>query len=483
MGQRLEDCIRGFTPTLTEDYSPSSVHCQFNTGAAGTGKTYNEKKKIEEDPNYGILCATTGIAAINLGATTLNSLLKFFDTDSLRDRFNRGGLTSILHRIGRKVKKVVIDEVSMMDGRQLDYIYQAMFQVNEYADMAPETDAEGNMKPGKGPMGIVLTGDFAQLPPIKAKWAFEADCWEHFERNTNTLTKVWRQDNPEFLEAINAARSGKGQKCVEVLKSIGVKFVPAQIAKFDGTTIMSKNDQVDNFNFSALMDVKGDAYGLKTQKWGDESGEWKNIPEMLKLKDGALVMILSNDTSGNFSYANGDTGHIQSKDLDGTVWVKLVRNEATVPIRPIVRYKSARGEDAEKSLNKTFPEDRIGDPECWNVERMEHIFCETDCGASNPGIRYSAWGKPSYNCPSGSINIGAIKYYPLRLAYATTVHKSQGLTLDTCQIDCRDPFFGNPSMAYVALSRCRTPQGLTIVGDPAKLAERIKIEPRVRRWL
>ena len=180
---KLEDIMKGFEPTLSEDYTASSVACSFNTGAAGTGKTYNEKKKIEENPAYGVLCATTGIAAINLGATTLNSVLKFFDTDSLRDRFNRGGLTSTLHRIGRKVKKLVIDEVSMMDGRQLDYIFQAMFQVNEFQDMA------------NAPMGIVLTGDFAQLPPIKAPWAFEADCWEHFERNTDTLTKVWRQDN------------------------------------------------------------------------------------------------------------------------------------------------------------------------------------------------------------------------------------------------------------------------------------------------
>lgn len=472
MGQRLEDCIKGFTPTLTEDYQATSVHCNFNTGAAGTGKTFNEKKAIEENPNYGILCATTGIAAINLGATTLNSILKFYDTDSLRDRFNRGGLTATLHRIGRKVKKLVIDEVSMMDGRQLDYIYQSMFQVNEYDDMAG------------APMGIVLTGDFAQLPPIKAKWAFEADCWEHFERNTNTLTKVWRQDNLQFLEAINAARSGKGQKCVEILKSIGVKFIPQQSGRFDGTTIMSKNDQVDNFNFSALMDVPGDAFGLKTQTWGDQAGEWKNIPEILKLKEGALVMILANDTTGGFSYANGDTGHIQSKDIDGTIWIKLKRNEATVPIRPITRYKSARGDDAEKSLDKTFgSRDSNGEPQTWKTDSMEHIFCESDCCVSSPGLRYSAWGKPSYNCPSGSINIGAIKYYPIRLAYATTVHKSQGLTLDTCQIDCRDQFFGNPSMAYVALSRCRTPNGLTIVGTPDKLADRIKIEPKVKRWL
>jgi ATP-dependent DNA helicase PIF1 len=464
---KLEDILKGFEPTLTEDYTPSSVSCAFNTGAAGTGKTYNEKKRIQENPTYGILCATTGIAAINLGATTLNSVLKFFDTDSLRDRFNRGGLTSTLHRIGRKVKKLVIDEVSMMDARQLDYIYQAMFQVNEFQDMA------------NAPMGIVLTGDFAQLPPIKAPWAFEADCWEHFERNTNTLTKVWRQDNPEFLEAVNAARSGRGTKCAEILKAIGVKFIPQQEARFKGTTIMSKNDQVDNFNFSALMDVPGDAFGLKTMTWGEQAGEWKNIPETLKLKENAYVMILSNDVSGSFLYANGDCGTIQQKDIDGTIWVKLARNEQVVPIRPIIRYRAMRGDDAEKSLIKTFG----GVAKDYEYDKMEHVWCDGDCGLDMPGKRDGQWGKPSYNCPSGSFNVGAIKYYPLRLAYATTVHKSQGLTLDKCQIDCRDHFFGNPGMAYVALSRCRTPEGLVVVGTPEKLAERVKIEPKVKRWL
>lgn len=466
---KLEDIMRGFEPTLTEDYSMSSVHCGFNTGAAGTGKTFNEKKKIEENPAYGILCATTGIAAINLGATTLNSVLKFYDTDSLRDRFNRGSLTSTLHRIGRKVKKLVIDEVSMMDARQLDYIYQAMFQVNEFKDMMNE------------PMGITLTGDFAQLPPIKAPWVFEADCWEHFERNTNTLTKIWRQDNLGFLEAINAARSGKGTKCAEILKSIGVKFQPQQEGRFSGTTIMSKNDQVDNFNFSALMDVPGDAFGLKTLTWGDQASEWtKNIPAMLKLKDKAYVMILANDISGMFEYANGDCGWIQSKDIDGTIWIKLARNEAVVGIRPITRYKSARGDDAVASYMKTFPGEAI---KSFDSERLVHLYCESECGTTEPGVRHGTWGRPSYNCAAGSFNTGAIKFYPLRLAYATTVHKSQGLTLDKCQIDCRDRFFGSPGMAYVALSRCRTPEGLVIVGTPEKLAERIKIDPKVKRWL
>ena len=464
----LDDLLKSNEPKITEGYEPSSVHSQFVTGAAGSGKTFNQKKAIEDDPNYGVLCSTTGISAINLGSTTLNSVLRYFDTESLRDKFNRGQLTSALHKIGRKVKRLVIDEVSMMDGRQLDYIFNAMEQCNRFQDMEKT-----------GPMGIVLTGDMCQLPPIKCPWAFDADCWEHFERNTTRLTKVWRQDNLEFVEALNAARAGQGGKCVEILRGLGVKFVPSTIKNFKGTTIMSKNDQVDNFNFSALMELPGEAYGLKTGTWGDQSGEWKNIPEILKLKDGAFVMILSNDPSGQFEYANGDQGYIQQRDADGTLWIKLTRNEKVVPIRPIIRHKVSRGDDIDKDLLRLFPGESID-----YGQDLTHLFCDQqDCGRDGPGLRYGTWGRPTFNCQSGSVNTGAIKYYPLRLAYATTVHKSQGLTLDACQIDCRDIFFGSPQMAYVALSRCRTADGLTIVGDALKLEQRIKLEPKIRRWL
>lgn len=464
----LEDILGSGQPKLTDDYEESSVHTQFVTGQAGTGKTYNQKKLVEESPNYGVLCATTGIAAINLGATTLNAILKYFDTESLRDKLNRGQLTSALHKIGRTCKRLVIDEVSMMDGRQLDYIFKAMEDCNKFQDMQKT-----------GPMGIVLTGDFCQLPPVKAQWAFESDCWEHFERKTTRLTKIWRQDNLQFIEALNAARAGAGGRCVEILKSLGVKFVPQTVKNFQGTTIMSKNDQVDNFNFSALMELPGTAYGLKTGTWGDQSGEWKNIPETLKLKDGAFVMILNNDPSGLFEYANGDQGYIQSHDVDGSLWVKLTRNEKLVRILPIIRHKISRGDDIDKDLSRLFPGENID-----FGSDLTHLFCDQqDCGRDLPALRFGTWGRPSYNCQSGTVNVGAIKYYPLRLAYATTVHKSQGLTLDACQIDCRDVFFGSPQMAYVALSRCRTADGLTIVGDALRLEGRIKLEPKVKRWL
>ena len=124
---QLEDLIPEELSSGLEYVEVDSTPVEFRTGAAGSGKTFGLKKAIEEDSSYGTLAATTGIApAINLGAVTLNALLKFFDTDSLRDRFTPIVVASPLLYINwvRKTRNLIIDEVSMMDGRQLDYIHK-----------------------------------------------------------------------------------------------------------------------------------------------------------------------------------------------------------------------------------------------------------------------------------------------------------------------------------------------------------------------
>lgn len=442
-------------PSL-EYISVDSTPTEFITGSAGTGKTYLMKKKLEEDPAYGILCATTGISAINLGAQTINSTLKFFDTDSLRDRFNRGGLTTTLHQLGRKARNIIVDEISMMDGRQLDYIHNAVAQVNKFEDMK-----------GK-PLGVVLTGDFAQLPPVNAPWVFESDSWPLYEKNTTKLSKVWRQDNPQFLEAINAARMGDGETAASLLVDLGVRFLPSTTKNFQGTTIMSKNDQVDNFNYSALLDVPGEFFGLRSIYWGQEDKNWrKHIPEQLKLKKGAYVMILHNDFQEGF--VNGDCGWVEVV-VDGVVRIKLARNGMVVNVSPIVRSNPMSVEEAEKQgLKDPF--------------KVPHTKCHEECESFDGANRRWVWGTPSFNCQQGTWNVGGVKFYPLRAAYATTVHKSQGLSIHRAQIDIRDPFFAAPGMCYVALSRVRTPEGLTLVGNPETLVSRIKVNEKVRRWL
>jgi hypothetical protein len=115
----------------------------------------------------------------------------------------------------------------MVDGTQLDYIVRAMKQANGFRDV-------------KRPLGLILVGDFAQLPPIKAKWAFEAECWPLFDCNTTRLTKMWRQDHPEFLMALNALRRGDGGEAARTLTEAGVQWHTSLEMEFDGTTIVPR---------------------------------------------------------------------------------------------------------------------------------------------------------------------------------------------------------------------------------------------------
>ena len=151
---------------------------EFLTGKAGSGKTYTLKQRITDTKklggrvrNYGTLCATTGIAALNLSGgngdtvTTLNSTLKYFDTNSLKDNFASRRLHNQLKEVARGGNNLIIDEISMMDAEQLDLIYDAVMEINELQEIY-----------NKGGLGIILSGDFAQLPPVKAEFCFNAKC-------------------------------------------------------------------------------------------------------------------------------------------------------------------------------------------------------------------------------------------------------------------------------------------------------------------
>lgn len=430
---------------------------QFITGPAGTGKTYTIKQLIADDPSYGILTATTGIAAINLNTITLNSALKYFDTDSLWDNYVTGRLTRSIKELSRTYNNIIIDEVSMMSGKQLDILFMAVRDHNRHSDK---------------PFGIILTGDFLQLPPVKETWAFEAECWPYFEKNTTVLTKIWRQSDPKFLDAINLIRAGKGKEGAELLKEAGVVFAPAIDNKFQGTTIMAKNIEVDRFNQLRLMEVTGQKLAMPSYKWGSVSGEAKNIPDELHLKIGALVMVLVND-SPNFSYVNGDLAIVKgnSSTRRGII-VELVRTGAEVTIPYITRPKTSLS--AVDSNGKELSVDDVPHYSEWIT---------TDAGTKAPAGVDAPWGQVYYDPERERFVVGAIKYMPLRLAYATSTHKSQGLTLDKVQLDPRSNFFGSPAMAYVALSRARTAEGLRIIGPPALFGARVNIDEKVKRWM
>ena len=422
---------------------------EFVTGRAGTGKTYTTKVADAADSKYGLLTATTGIAAVNLGATTVHAALKYSDTDSLRDNYLSGRLTRTLHEIALRKRRLIIDEGSMIDARQLDLWYRAVAEVNRFKDV-------------EQPFGITIVGDFGQLPPVKAPWAFDASCWSEFAAHTTHLTKVWRQDVGPFLEALNAARVGNGGLAAEILTSLGVRWHTSTDQQFDGTTILPRNQQVNRYNDMALDRVPGARFAVTSRRWGRQRSEWGEnakthewgIPPRAEFKVGAYVMILSN--APDFAWCNGDCGKIEAFDRDADVFhIRLKRNDKLVEIARIVRHV-----------------DSYSKPEPWDGRRVPKS--EDDGG-------YIA--EPHFRGAVRRYVTGQVEFFPVKLAYASTVHKSQGLTLDVCQIDIRDQFFRSDAMLYVALSRVRTVEGLRIVGMREVFARHCNANARVREWL
>lgn len=417
-----------------------TVPCEFICGVAGSGKTYSIRERIAADPTWGLLCATTGIAAINLSAVTLNSTLKFFDTDSLRDAYLNGSLVRRLRDIREDHRRLVIDEVSMMDGDQLGILVRGTLEANSW--LSP-THAD--------PLGLCIVGDFAQLPPVKARWAFESDEWHRFDAATTRLTKVWRQGLGPFLDALNFARAGDGGHSAELLSASGLEWHSALDINFDGTTIVPKNDQVDRYNRMALDRLPGATFTIANRRWGKQRGEWKQVPDRVTLKPGAYVMLLANayDDEGRMEYANGDCGHVLEHTPDG-LSVELVRNGCVVGVERVVR-------------------------DCGSKDKPAGWDRTTGHGEWLP--------RPHWMPAKKRFVDGQLEAWPVRLAYASTVHKSQGLSLDRAQIDIRDRFFGQPAMLYVALSRCRTLEGLRVVGQRERFVKQCAIDERIRPWL
>lgn len=432
----------GFGSEAISTIEAQETPCSFITGVAGSGKSFSVRQRLLEDPYYAMVAATTGIAAVNLGSITIHSLLGFFDLDSLTDAYMHGTAQRKLRQIREDgYKNVVIDEVSMLSCHVLDVLYRVFDDVNQ------------NLPRGQEPIGMILLGDFMQLPAIPEKkfsgggraakqptpWAFDAKIWPKFEANTTRLTKIWRQSDPQFLAALNYARAGAGPQCAGILKSSGVEFSPAVNIEFDGTTLVGKNDEVDRFNQMALDRVQGRLIGLPTRRWGKQRAEWKNIPDpRIVIRENAYVMLLANkyDEFRALEYANGDCGHVKGivPSPDGktppAVVVELVRNGREVLVNSLVRNMESKEKlDAGLSYDEIPGKDDVG------------------------GFH----ARPHWRGSAKKFVAGQIEYYPIRLAYASTVHKC-------VDVNERVPVFG---LGMVALSKVEqnsiTPYGQVLV--------------------
>ena len=435
-------CVKLPTPSIDSDLSVAQVlsHLPFVylSGAAGTGKTWLARE-IVRGRDDAILTATTGIASVNLGdASTINSVLSYFDTQSMLEHYASGFLQTRLRQLRRSgVRTIVLDEVSMLDADQLTALCQAMDEVNLKKSYDASLGEVSMKEHDDGTMGLLLVGDFAQLPPVEAAFAFESPEWKRFTDHTLRLDTIRRQGDQTFIQALQSVRKGDGLAALSVLEP---RMVPTLDFDFKGTTIVAKNDEVDRINGMRFARLAGAEFTWKTIRSGEQQKDWlRLIPEEVVLKTGALVMILANrpypkldedDVRRGFYYVNGDLATVVRKEANG-IRVMLHRTFEEVTVVPFVSE--------------------------WKLPT----------GKKNPAFETK----------------GTCTRMPLRLAYATTVHKSQGLSLDEVQISMASWMFGKPSMLYVALSRCRSLEGLRIVGNAKMFLGKCSVEPKIRGFL
>jgi len=429
----------------------------YLAGPAGCGKTFAVQAWKEQRPGL-MLVATTGIAALNLGGTTINATLGYFDTKSLQESYTNGYLTARLGRLWRAgVTRLVLDEVSMLEGDALTYLVKGIEEVNGRGYVLGKWTEDDEAEPPA--MGLTLVGDFAQLPPVNGPFAWESPEWPRFaeEGHTRILTEIRRQSDHPFIELLRAARVGDGRT---VLAAMRGKIYPDTDDRFEGPTLFAKNQQVDRYNWIRLGRLPGRDLYFESRREGDQRSEWGNpkkdpntwgIPIRLHLKIGALVMILANQRVEGpppqpFLYVNGDLGEVVEATAYSCV-VRLKRN----------------GEEVEVAYCR------------------REVLVPCDAARRRELRDLGQEGKITEN---GKFEItGWVEYLPLRVGYASTVHKSQGLSLDAVQVNIRDAFFKTYGMVYVALSRARTFEGLRLVGSEAALIERCAADPRLKAWL
>ncbi|MDP3560095.1 MAG: AAA family ATPase [Legionellaceae bacterium] len=373
----------------------------FLTGAAGSGKTYllNQYIRYLKDHHVKVaVTASTGIAATHLQGTTIHSWSGIGVRDTLTQRDLELLLkTSRIKSNYKKTKVLIIDEVSMLHKHQLDMVDLAARYIL-YNDKA------------FGGIQVILCGDFFQLPPVSSGplmeeklFAFEAAAWNTGDFQICYLSEQHRQGNDALLDVLNDIRSGTAGEHTKVPLRTRYKKEPEGFTK--ATKLYSRNINVDTINERELADIQGPekTFTMATDGFSALVEGLKKsclAAGQLRLKIGAEVMFVKNDNAAR--YVNGTRG-------------------------VVVGFEKNAGWPVVKTYDDVII---VAYPEEWKYEE------------------------------GGTVR-ATIRQIPLRLAWAITIHKSQGMTLDAAEIDLGDAF--EPGMGYVALSRVRSLTGLKLM--------------------
>lgn len=401
----------------------------FLTGKAGTGKTTLLKEIIQSTHKNVVVVAPTGIAALNAGGVTIHSMfqlpfggfipannvdahitdrVKFETKDTLRRHFRMSGQKKA---VIQNMELLVIDEVSMLRADLLDAIDFMMQSVRK-------------KRTPFGGVQVLFIGDLLQLPPVvrdeewqtlrnyyTGKFFFHSHVIQQNPPLYIELSKIFRQTDDTFIAVLNNLRNNEiSQEDIAVLNQYVQPNFDLKSNK-GYITLTTHNAKADAINADSLEELEGGLVSLKAEIVDDFPDKIYPIDEYLHLKVGAQVMFVKNDLSFEKNYFNGKMGFVKS----------ISNNEVRVH----------------------FPEEN----KAIDVEKYEW-----------KNIRYTV------NPMTKEIEeelLGTFVHYPIKLAWAITVHKSQGLTFDKAALDVSQVFM--PGQAYVALSRLRSLNGLILL--------------------
>ena len=392
----------------------------FLTGKAGTGKTTFLNEFVKKTRKKYIVVAPTGIAAINAGGVTIHSMFglplrTFLPTADRIDGSLGNNIADLQQhfkyrkdklKLLREVEVLIIDEVSMLRADVLDMM-----------DFSLRFIRRNNQR--FGGVQMLFIGDLYQLPPVvrdehilkmyyNSPFFFDSLAIKDIPLLTIELTKVYRQTDEEFLEILNAVRDGDVANIN--FEHLNERYDPDFNAGEESYIYLcSHNKLADDINQQKLAEIKVDPSTFEAKLFGEFKENQYPNEQFLELKIGAQVMFIRNDISGEKKYFNGKLGEISALD-EKEIKVILDGSEREITVKREVWEQKKYSLDSEKNIKEEV--------------------------------------------------LGSFEQFPIKLAWAVTIHKSQGLTFDKVIIDAGKSF--TAGQVYVALSRCRTLEGIVL---------------------